>query len=334
MIVKAVLSKKPGPADTLMLEDVPEPQPGRDEVRIAVKACGVNYPDVLIIQDLYQIKPQRPFAPGSEASGIIDAVGEGVDALKVGDRVLVMTGFGGMAEKLVARTDRCVRIPDVMPFDEAASFILTYGTSHYALKNRASLNAGETLLVLGAAGGVGLAAVELGKASGARVIAAASSEDKVALARRHGAEDGVVYPPGPFDKAGARKLADLFKSACGEGGADVIYDAVGGDYAEAALRAIAWNGRFLVIGFPAGIPKIPLNLPLLKSCQIIGVFWGASTLREPAIHEANTRELLDLYRRGVIKPQISERLPLEKAGEAIAHLAARKAMGKIVVMME
>lgn len=331
--MKAILSKAPGPADTLVLEEVPDPHPGRNEVRIAVKACGVNYPDVLIIQDLYQLKPERPFAPGSECAGIIEAVGEGVAGLKVGDRVLVMTGFGGMAEKLVTSTDRCVRIPAAMPFDEAASFMLTYGTGYYALKNRAALRAGETLLVLGAAGGVGLAAVELGKAVGARVIAAASSDEKVALARRHGADAGVEYPPGPFDKAGAKKLADLFKSACGEHGADVVYDAVGGDYAEAALRAIAWNGRFLVIGFPAGIPKIPLNLPLLKSCQIIGVFWGASTRREPAIHEENTRELLDLYSRGLVKPQISERLPLERAGEAIAHLAARKAMGKIVVMV-
>lgn len=331
--MKAILSKKPGPADTLVLEEVPEPIPGRHEVRIAVKACGVNYPDVLIIQDLYQLKPERPFAPGSELSGIVDAVGEGVDDLKVGDRVLAMTGFGGMAEKLVTPTDRCVRIPDAMPFDEAASFMLTYGTGYYALKDRAGLRAGETLLVLGAAGGVGLAAVELGKAAGARVIAAASSDEKVALAKRHGADAGMVYPPGPFDKAGSKMLADQFKAACGENGADVIYDAVGGDYAEAALRAIAWNGRFLVIGFPAGIPKIPLNLALLKSCQIVGVFWGASTRREPALHEANTRELLDLYNRGLVKPQISERVPFDKAGEAIAHLAARKAMGKIVVMM-
>ncbi len=332
--MKAILSKQPGPPDTLVLEEVPDPHPGPDEVLVDVKACSVNYPDVLIIQDMYQFKPERPFSPGSEASGVIEALGAHVKGLKIGDRVLVMTGHGGMAEKLVAPADRCVRIPEAMPFDEAASFILTYGTTYYALKNRAGLRAGETLLVLGAAGGVGLAAVELGKAAGARVIAAASSEEKVALAKRHGADQGVVYPPGPFDKAGAKALADLFKSACGENGADVIYDPVGGDYAEAALRAIAWYGRFLVIGFPAGIPKIPLNLALLKSCQIVGVFWGASTRREPELHETNTRELLELYGRGLIKPQISERYPLAKAGEAIAHLAARRAMGKVVVTME
>jgi NADPH2:quinone reductase len=332
--MKAILSKKPGPADTLVLEEVPDPRPGRGEVQIAVKACSVNYPDVLIIQDMYQFKPERPFSPGSEASGVVEALGEGATGLKVGDRVLVMTGHGGMAEKLIAPADRCVRIPDSMPFDEAASFLLTYGTTHYALKDRAALRAGESLLVLGAAGGVGLSAVELGKAAGARVIAAASSEEKVALAKRHGADAGVVYPPGPFDKAGAKALADLFKSACGEDGANVVYDPVGGDYAEAALRAIAWCGRFLVIGFPAGIPKLPLNLVLLKSCQVVGVFWGASTRREPELHEANVRELLELYGRGLIKPQISAHFPLDRAAEAIAHLAARKAMGKVVVTME
>ena len=331
--MKAVLSKTPGPPETLVIEEVPDPRPGPNQVLVAVRACSVNYPDVLIIQDLYQFKPERPFAPGSEASGVVEAVGPGVADPKVGDRVLVMTGSGGMAEKLVAPADRCVRIPDAMPFDDAASFILTYGTSYYALKNRAQLRAGETLLVLGAAGGVGLAAVELGKAAGARVIAAASSDEKVALARRRGADAGVVYPPGPFDKAGARALADLLKTACGPNGADVIYDPVGGEYAEAALRSIAWNGRFLVIGFPAGIPKIPLNLALLKSCNIIGVFWGAFTRREPEANDTNTRELIELYARGAIKPEISEHFPLERAGEAIAHLAARKAMGKIVVTM-
>ena len=244
-----------------------------------------------------------------------------------------MTGWGGMAEKLVVPVDRCVAIPDSMSFEDAASFLLTYGTSHYALKDRADLREGETLLVLGAAGGVGLAAVELGKAQGARVIAAASSEDKVALARQCGADAGVVYPSGPFDKAGAKALADRFKSACGPNGADVVYDPVGGDYAEAALRSIAWEGRFLVIGFPAGIPKIPLNLALLKSCQIIGVFWGAFSRRDPAGNERNTRELLELYARGAIRPQISERFPLDRAGEAIARLAGRKVMGKVVVTM-
>jgi NADPH2:quinone reductase len=329
--MKALLSRSPGPPETLVIETVADPRPGIGEVLLSVRACSVNYPDVLIIQDLYQFKPERPFSPGSEVAGVIEALGEPNEQFKVGDRVLAMTGWGGMAEKLVVPLDRCVPIPDTMSFEEAASFLLTYGTSHYALKDRAQLRAGETLLVLGAAGGVGLAAVELGNAQGARVIAAASSEDKVALAQQCGAAAGVVYPSGPFDKAGAKALADRFKSACGPNGADVIYDPVGGDYAEAALRSIAWEGRFLVIGFPAGIPKIPLNLALLKSCQIIGVFWGAFSRRDPVGNERNTRELLDLHARGVIKPQISERFPLDRAGEAIARLAGRKVMGKIVV---
>jgi NADPH2:quinone reductase len=221
-----------------------------------------------------------------------------------------------------------------MPFDEASALVLTYGTTIYALKDRGHLRKGETLLVLGAAGGVGIAAVELGKAYGARVIAAVSSEDKLAFARKHGADDGLVYPPGPFDKAGAKALADLFKQACGDNGADVIYDPVGGDYTEAALRAIAWEGRLLVVGFPAGIPKLPLNLTLLKSCQVVGVFWGAFSRRDPAANAANLAELMQLYAKGAIKPVVSEHYPLAKAGEAIARLGARKAMGKIVVTME
>src|ERR1700730_8231616 len=316
--MKAMLSRRVGGPETLELEELPDPKPGAGEVLLAVKACGVNYPDVLIIEDRYQFKPDRPFSPGSEVSGVVEALGDGDGGLKIGDRVLAMTGWGGMAEKLVAPIDRCVRIPDAMPFEDAASFLLTYGTSHYALKDRAHLRAGESLLVLGAAGGVGLAAVELGKAQGARVIAAASSQDKLAFAKERGADAGVVYPPGPFDKGSAKALAELFKSACGPNGAEVIYDPVGGDYAEAALRAIAWEGRFLVIGFPAGIPKIPLNLALLKSCQIIGVFWGAFSRRDPQANETNTRELLELYEAGAIKPQVSERFTLDQAAQAIA----------------
>jgi NADPH:quinone reductase len=332
--MKAVLSRSPGPPETLRVENVPDPEPGRGQVLLAVKACSVNYPDLLIIQDLYQFKPARPFSPGSEVCGVVEALGDGVDRFKVGERVIAMTGWGGMAEKLVAPADRCFRIPDTMPVDDAASFILTFGTAYHALRDRARLRAGESLLVLGAAGGVGLAAVELGKAMGARVIAAASSPDKVAFAKQCGAETGVVYPLGPFEKAGARALADLFKSACGQNGADVIYDPVGGDYAEAALRAVAWDGRFLVIGFAAGIPRIPLNLPLLKSCEIVGVFWGEFSRRDPKGNEANTQALLELYARGVVKPQISERYPLERGGEAIARLATRQAIGKIVVTVE
>ncbi len=239
-----------------------------------------------------------------------------------------------MAEKLVLDADRCIAMPDKMPFDEASALVLTYGTTIYALKDRGQLKRGETLLVLGAAGGVGISAVELGKAYGARVIAAVSSPEKLAFAKKHGADDGVVYPPGPFDKAGTKALADLFKGACGEKGADVIYDPVGGDYSEAALRAIAWEGRFLVVGFPAGIAKLPLNLTLLKSCQVVGVFWGAFTRRDPKGNAANIAELMRLYAEGKIKPVVSERYPLARAGEAIKKLGERKAMGKIVVTME
>ncbi|MCD6072900.1 MAG: Alcohol dehydrogenase zinc-binding domain protein [Microvirga sp.] len=329
----ALLSKQPGGPETLVLESVAEPSPKPGEVLLAVKACGVNYPDALIIEDRYQFKPERPFAPGSEVSGIVEAVGEGVPFLKAGDRVIGSCGWGGMAEKLALSADRCIPMPDAMPFDEAAAFVMTYGTSYHALKDRAGLKAGETLLVLGAAGGVGLAAVELGKAMGARVIAAASSDEKAALAKQHGADESIVYPAGPFDRDGLKALAEQFKAACGPNGADVIYDPVGGDYSEASLRAIAWEGRFLVVGFPAGIPKLPLNLPLLKSCQIVGVFWGAFAKRDPKANAANLRELLDLYAGGKIRPVISERVPLARAGEAIAALSARKALGKIVVTM-
>jgi len=332
--MKAMLSRRVGGPETLELDDLPVPQPGRGEVRLAVKACGVNYPDLLIIQDRYQFKPPRPFAPGGEVAGVIEAVGPGVTALKPGDRVIGSVIAGGMAEKLVLAAGQCIAMPASMPFDEASALVLTYGTSIYALKDRAKLKAGETLLVLGAAGGVGVSAVELGKAYGARVIAAASSEDKLAFAKDHGADSGVVYPPGPFDKTAAKALADIFKSACGVNGADVIYDPVGGDYSEAALRAIAWEGRFLVIGFPAGIAKLPLNLTLLKSCQVVGVFWGAFSERDPEANAANIAELMRLYARGAIKPVVSERYPLARAGAAIARLGARKAMGKIVVMME
>lgn len=331
--MKAVLSKIVGGPETLVVEDLPDPIAKEGEVVIRVHACGVNYPDVLIIEDKYQFKPARPFSPGGEVSGVIESVGPGVTTLKVGDRVIGSTGWGGMAEKIALAAGRCIPIPDVMPFEEASAFILTYGTSHYALKQRAHLKAGETVLVLGAAGGVGLAAVELARAAGARVIAACSSQEKVDLAIAHGADSGVVYPSGPFDRDGQKALADLFKSACGPKGADVIYDAVGGDYAEASLRAIGWEGRFLVIGFPAGIPKIPLNLTLLKSCQIVGVFWGAFTARNPAENAENVKELMDLYAAGKIKPHVSAVFPMEQAGEAIRQLSSRKAQGKVVVTL-
>jgi NADPH:quinone reductase len=331
--MKALLSRQPGGPETLTLEDVPEPEPGPGQVRVAVRACAVNYPDVLVIEDLYQFKPPRPFSPGSEVAGIVDAVGPGVAGVRVGARVLLAPTRGGMAEKSVGQAHNCWSIPDSMPFDEAAALMTTYGTSQHALKDRAALRAGETLLVLGAAGGVGLAAVELGRAMGARVVAAASSEDKLALARAHGAEAGVEYAGGALDKATARALTERFKAACGDRGAQVIYDAVGGDYSEAALRAIGWEGRFLVVGFAAGIPKLPLNLTLLKGCQVIGVFWGEFTRRSPERHAENVAELMALYLRGAIRPVVTERFALERGAEAIARLKARAALGKIVVTL-
>jgi NADPH2:quinone reductase len=329
-----MVSRHPGGPETLDFATLPDPEPATGEVRLAVKACGVNYPDVLIIEDRYQFRPPRPFAPGGEVAGVVEAVGAGVSTLRLGDRVIGSTIAGGMAEKLVIEADSCVAMPEAMPFDEASALILTYGTAIHALKDRANLRRSETLLVLGAAGGVGIAAVELGKAMGARVIAAASTQEKLAFAKVHGAAEGVVYPPGPFDKQGRRDLAELFKVACGDAGAHVVYDPVGGDYSEAALRAISWEGRFLVVGFPAGIARLPLNLTLLKSCQVIGVFWGEFSRRDPKRNRDNIAALLALYAKGAIRPVISERYSLPRAGEAIGRLATRKAMGKIVVVME
>ena len=329
--MKALLSHKPGGPDSLVLEEIPDPTPGPGQVRVAVRAVGVNFPDLLIIQDLYQFKPPRPFAPGAELSGVIDVLGPGVTKLHVGDRVLMSCVSGAMAEKAIGSADNCFKIPDGMGFDAAAALLMTYGTSQHALKDRARLRPGETLLVLGAGGGVGLAAVELGKIMGARVIAAASSEQKLSLAKEHGADEGVQYPTGALDKAAAKALSDQFKAACGRDGAHVIYDAIGGDYTEAALRAIAWEGRHLVVGFPAGIPKLPLNLPLLKSCQVVGVFWGEFTRRFPDIHSANVAALMKLYEDGKIKPAVTERYALAQGGQAIAKLGARASRGKIVV---
>lgn len=332
--MKALLSKTPGGPATLAVEDVPQPIPGRGEIRLAVKACGVNFPDSLIIEDKYQSRPARPFAPGAEVAGIVDAVGDGVDASIVGQRRIGWVGFGGMAEAIVLAADRSAPMPDAMPFEVAAAFLMTYGTSHHALKDRAALKSGETLLVLGAAGGVGLAAVELGKAMGARVVAAVSSREKADLCAAHGADAALIYPTGPFDGEGRKALSKLFKDAVGEQGADVIYDPVGGDYSEAALRAIAWEGRFLVVGFPAGIAKLPLNLTLLKSCQVVGVFWGAFVAREPRRARANAAELLSLYGQGALRPEVSEVYPLERGGEAIEALAQRRARGKLVVVTQ
>jgi NADPH2:quinone reductase len=331
--MKALLSTKIGPPEALEYADAPDPVAGEGEVVIAVKAAGVNFPDVLIIEDKYQFKPERPFAPGGEIAGVVESVGAGVTAVRVGQRVIGSSGWGGYAEKIKLPVARVMPIPDAMPFDEASAFILTYGTSHYALKDRGHLKAGETLLVLGAAGGVGIAAIELAKAAGARVIAGVSTEAKAAFAKDACADDAVIYPASGMSKQQSKDLAEAFKQACG-GGADVVYDAVGGDYCEPALRAMNWSGRYLVIGFPAGIPTPPLNLTLLKSSSIVGVFWGASVAREPKLHEANVRDLFKLYGEGKIKPRISARYPLKDGGKAIRALMDRTATGKLVVTME
>jgi NADPH2:quinone reductase len=331
--MKALLSTRPGPPETLELIETPDPVAGEGEVVIAVKAAGVNFPDVLIIEDKYQFKPERPFAPGGEVAGLVESVGPGVTQVKVGQRVIGSSGWGGYAEKMKLPAARVTPIPDAMPFDEASAFILTYGTSYYALKDRGALKAGETVLILGAAGGVGVAAIELAKAMSARVVAAVSTEAKAAFAKQAGADETVIYPASGMSKQQSKDLAEAFKKAC-NGGADVVYDAVGGDYCEPALRAMNWNGRYLVIGFPAGIPTPPLNLTLLKSSSIVGVFWGASVAREPKLHEANTRDLFKLYGEGKIRPRISARYPLRDGGKAIRALADRTATGKLVVVME
>lgn len=331
--MKALLSTKIGPPEALEYTDAPDPVAGEGEVVIAVKAAGVNFPDALIIEDKYQFKPERPFSPGGEVAGVVESVGPGVTNVSVGQRVIGSSGWGGYAEKIKLPAQRIMPIPDAMPFDEASAFILTYGTSYYGLKDRGLLKEGETLLILGAAGGVGVAAIELGKAMGARVIGAVSSAEKAAFAREAGADGTVIYPPGAFAKEQSKALAESFKTATG-GGADVVYDAVGGDYCEPALRAMNWNSRYLVIGFPAGIPTPPLNLTLLKSSSIVGVFWGASVAREPKLHEGNVRDLFKLYAEGKIKPRISARYPLAEGGKAIRALMDRKATGKLVVTMD
>ena len=329
--MKAMLSTEVGGPETLVLTDMPDPEPGKNQVRIRVHAAGVNFPDTLIIQDLYQMKPPRPFAPGGEIAGEVEAVGEKVKGLAVGDRVLGMTGFGGFATHVVADAERVVKIPDAMPYDEAACFVLTYGTSHHALKDRAEIKEGETLLILGAAGGVGAAAIELGKAAGARVIAVVSSEEKAQFCRDLGADETLIYARDMSDRATQKEFSGQIKAIAGGDGVDVIYDAVGGDYAQPAVRSLAWKGRYLVVGFPAGIPSIPLNLTLLKGCQIVGVFWGAHTVREPKNHAENMGDLFRLYAQGKIKPRVSASYPLERAGEALQLLQDRKVLGKVVV---
>ncbi|HEU0133304.1 MAG TPA: NADPH:quinone oxidoreductase family protein [Allosphingosinicella sp.] len=327
------MSRAPGGPETLELADLPDPVAGPGQLLVRVKACAINYPDVLIIEDRYQFKPPRPFAPGGEIAGVVEGVGEGVTGWAEGDRLIAMIGHGGLSEKVVVAAATALRLPEGRSFEEGSALILTYATSIHALLDRGRLQAGETLLVLGAAGGVGLAAVELGKAYGARVVAAVSSEEKAEVARLAGADLAIVYPAGPFDKDGSKALGQMFKEAVGPGGADVVYDPVGGGYAEPALRSIAWEGRYLVVGFPAGIPKLPLNLTLLKSCDVRGVFWGAFAARDPKANAAHVETLFRLWREGKIAPRVSRTWPLEQGGEAIAHMAARKAVGKLVVTM-
>lgn len=332
--MKALLSRRPGGPESLELAEIDDPVPGPGQLLVRVKACAINYPDVLIIEDKYQFKPARPFAPGGEIAGLVEQVGEGVSGWSPGDRVIAMLGHGGLAEKVLVGAATALPLPAERGFEEGSALILTYATTIHALLDRGGLKAGETLLVLGAAGGVGLAAVELGKAYGARVVAAVSSEEKAEAARAAGADAVTIYPRGPFDKEGAKALSQQFKEAVGGNGADLVYDPVGGDYTEAALRAIAWEGRLLVIGFPAGIPRLPLNLTLLKSCDVRGVFWGAFAARDPAANAAHVQTLFRLWDEGRIAPKVSRTWPLAQGADAIAHMAARQAVGKLVVTME
>jgi NADPH:quinone reductase len=328
--VKALLSHEPGGPETLRLDDVAEPSAGRGELLVRVRACSINFPDVLIIEDKYQLKPPRPFAPGGEIAGEVMALGEGVTGWKPGDRLIAALGFGGLAEQVVVPADRAIPLPAQRSFEEGSALLMTYATAIHALVDRGRLQAGQTLLVLGAAGGVGIAAVEIGKALGAKVVGAVSSEQKAAAAREAGAEVALVYPATNED---TKALAQLFKDAVGPAGADVILDPVGGAYSEAALRSIAWEGRFLVVGFPAGIAKLPLNLTLLKSCDVCGVFWGGFFAREPERNARHIEQLFRWWHEGRIAPRISATYPLERASEAIAALRDRKAVGKLVVTL-
>lgn len=322
--MKAVVCKQYGPPSDLVVEEVPSLHPGADQVLIAVHACGVNFPDTLIIQGKYQFKPVLPFSPGAEVSGVVKEVGPGVTRFQRGDRVIAGTTWGGYAQEALAQAERVIRMPDGMDFQTAAAFLVTYGTSHHALKDRAELKAGETVLVLGAAGGVGLAAVEIGKVMGARVIAAASTEDKLAVCRRYGADHTINYA--------SEDLRERIKTLTGGRGVDVVYDPVGGDLSEPALRSMAWRGRFLVVGFAAGgIPNLPLNLPLLKGCSIVGVFWGAFMINEPERIEAELQELVTWAHEGRLRPRVHAVYPLERAVDALHDVMNRKVVGKVVL---
>jgi len=322
--MKAILCKAYGPPDSLVFEDLPSPAPKSGEVVVSVKAASVNFPDVLIIENKYQLKPPLPFSPGSELAGIVKAIGPDVTNVKAGDRVMAITGYGAFAEEVAVDAKRALPIPPAMDFSTASAFGLTYATSDHALRDRGELRAGETLLVLGASGGVGLAAIEIGKIVGATVIACASSAEKLAICREHGAYEGINYL--------TEDLRERIKALTGGKGPDVIYDAVGGSYTEPALRSIAWRGRLLVVGFAAGeIPKIPLNLTLLKGCAIVGVFWGDFARREPARFAESMRQLGAWYAAGRLKPHVSAVFPLARAADALKLMAARKVTGKVVL---
>jgi NADPH:quinone reductase len=333
--MKALLSKAAGGPETLVLEEVADPVAGPGEILVAIKACSVNFPDVLVIEDKYQFKPQRPFAPGSEIAGVVEALGEGVTQWKVGDRILSGTSSsGGMAEKIVLDASRAYALPAERSFAEGASLLLTYGTSMHALLDRGKIKEGDVMLVLGAAGGVGISAIELGVAFGARVVAAVSSPEKAAAAIAAGASATVVYERGALDRDQQKALSAAFKEAVGPNGADIVYDIIGGDYADPAVRAIAWEGRYLVVGFTAGIPKLPLNLTLLKSCDVCGVFWGAFAMREPEKNRDHITRLFRLWAEGKINPNVTETFPLARGGDAIAKLGRREAIGKLVVTID
>ena len=322
--MKAVLCKQFGPPDSLVLEELPSPRPAAGEVVISVKAASLNFPDVLIIQNKYQFKPPLPFSPGSELAGVVKEVGAGVQGPKPGDRVMAFTTYGAFAEEVKTEASRLIPLPGKMDFVTGAAFLLTYGTTDHALRDRAALAAGETMLVLGASGGVGLAAVEIGKALGARVIACASSDDKLAVCRSHGADATINYA--------AEDLRERIKVLTEGRGPDVVYDPVGGAYSEPAFRSIAWRGRHLVVGFAAGeIPKLPLNLALLKGAAVVGVFWGDFARREPKRFAASVAQLNRWFEEGRLRPHVSQTLPLEKAAEALKLMAARQVKGKLVL---
>ncbi|MDC1312034.1 NADPH:quinone oxidoreductase family protein [Burkholderiales bacterium] len=322
--MRAVLCKELGMPDSLVLEEVPGLIPSAGQVLISVEACGVNFPDTLIIQGKYQFKPELPFSPGGEVSGSVKQVGPGVDNLKVGDRVIAFSTWGGFAEELVVDQSRTVIISDKMNYEKASAFVLTYGTSYHALKDRAHLRVGETLLVLGASGGVGIAAIQLGKAMGATVIAAASNSEKLAMCKENGADYLINYAK--------EDLRQSIKEITNGRGVDVVYDPVGGLFSEKALRDMSWGGRFLVVGFAAGeIPKVALNIPLLKGCSVVGVFWGEFTKREPELNKQNNQELMRLFDQGKVSPHIHKVYPLEKAGDALNELLQKRVIGKVVL---